>query len=345
MLQVQSQIHHFPFEFPFETAHGRKTHQATLTLSLSMGNWKGYGECTSIPYYGVDVVELEALLLKHRTALLRYAYNGPERFWHFLHHLLPEQHFLVAALDIASWDMFARMKNAKLHQVLGLQWKNIKPSCYTIGIQDTAAIQSIIAARPSPIYKLKVNGVNDLERVEALRRYTQAEIWIDANASWHTNDAPYLIKELKQLGVTMVEQPFPVGEEAAMEMLRHTSSEIVFIADESCKTLEDVTAAMQYFDGVNIKLSKCAGITPALQMMQLLKKNQKKIMIGSMCESQAGANALVHFIPLVDYVDIDGPLLLPHTNPTLIYQQGCLELPAGLGSGYDDRHLQNLASV
>lgn len=333
MIQLTSSVQHYPFEFPFETAHGLKTSQATLLVSLKMGQWEGYGEATSIPYYQQDVMEMNESLLCNKHHFLRYAYNGPERFWHFMHHLLPLQNFLIAALDIASWDMFARMKQTALHNVIGLQWKNIKPTCYTIGIQDTQVLGEILAQKQFPIYKLKVNGEQDLEHVEQVFKTQPKEIWIDANGAWKDTDAQFMLKELAKMGVTMIEQPFAIGEDEYVLKCKELNLPIDFIADESCKEAQDISNIISYYDGVNIKLSKCGGITPALQMMQKLKALSKKIMIGSMCESQAGANALAHLIPIVDYVDIDGPLLL-QTNPHLVYNEGIIEVPNNLGSGY-----------
>lgn len=333
MIQVKSSIAHFPFEFPFETAHGLKTEQAALLVELKFAQWVGYGEATTIPYYQQNVEHMQELLLKEQRNLLRYAYNGPERFWHFLHHLIPNENFLIAALDLASWDIFAKMKNVALHHVFGLQWKNIKPTCYTIGIQNMEQLKEIVSAKDFPIYKLKVNGESDLAHVELVHKMRGAELWIDANASWKTQDATYILKELKKMKVTMIEQPFAEGEDEYVLKCKEEQPNIDFLADESCKELKDIEPIIPYYDGVNIKLAKCGGVTPALQMMQVLKQKGKKIMIGSMCESQPGANVLAHLIPIVDYVDIDGPLLLNNNN-SMHYNNGLISLANNLGSGY-----------
>jgi L-alanine-DL-glutamate epimerase-like enolase superfamily enzyme len=334
MFYLQHEIVRHNFEFPFETAHGLKTFQDALLIKLTFGQWTGYGECTSIPYYNVAVQQLQELLKEYHKAIEQYAFNGPERFWHFLHHLFPEHNFLIAALDIASWDVFAKMKNTALHHVIGLQWKNLKPTCYTIGIQDIAMLEQIVSQKPSPIYKLKVNGIDDITHVATLRTLKPTStIWIDANGAWQEEDAQYILKELVKLGVTVIEQPFAVGDDEGVLRCREWAPSIDFIADESCKDLKDLLRICSYYNGVNIKLVKCGGLTPALQMMQFLKKEKKKIMIGNMCESQGGANVLAHLIPIVDYVDIDGPLLL-QTNASLVYHNGLIDIPNKLGSGY-----------
>lgn len=333
MLRLQYETARYAFEYPFETSHGLRTHQDALLVKVGFGPWTGHGECTSIPYYQADVAAYYQLLTEYKKAVEQYAYNGPERFWHFLHHLFPGKNFLIAALDIAGWDLFARMKQTSLHSIIGLQWKHLKPTCYTIGIQDIPTLEQIVSAKRSPVYKLKVNGLDDLEHVRALRKHTTADIWIDANGAWKADDARAILGELAQLGIKLIEQPFAPGEDEQVAACKSLAPGIIFIADESCKTAADLDLALQHYDGVNIKLSKCGGMTPALQMMQRLKKEGKNIMIGNMCESQAGANALAHLIPIADYVDIDGPLLL-QTNPSLVYEEGYISIPDPYGSGY-----------
>jgi L-alanine-DL-glutamate epimerase-like enolase superfamily enzyme len=339
MLHISSRIHRFPFEYPFKTSHGVKSEQDVLEVSLGMAHWKGYGECTSIPYYFVDVNVLKQELEKYQHHIVRYAYNGPERFWHFLHHQFSGQNFLISALDIASWDLFSKMKNVPLYKIIGLQWKYLKPTCYTIGIHNIDALEAIIQEHPNPIYKLKVSQIDDVAYVAKVRSLSNSEIWVDANAAWNLNEAKHVMNELHKLGVTVVEQPFAVGEDEGIRELKSWNNDMIYIADESCKNLDDLNKILPFYDGVNIKLSKCGGITPALQMLQTLKREKKKVMLGSMCDSQAGANALTHLIPLADYVDIDGPLLLNHNNPTLHYINGMIELVSQEGVGYTPYHL------
>ena len=100
-----------PFEYPFTISNGRtKTHQSTLMVRLALGNWVGYGEAPAIAYYNVSVDVMIAQLQKYQKMIEKFALIDPERFWHFLHHLLPQDPFLVSALDMAGWDLFGQMK-------------------------------------------------------------------------------------------------------------------------------------------------------------------------------------------------------------------------------------------
>ena len=126
-----------PFEYPFTISNGRtKTHQSSLMVRLSLGNWSGFGEAPAIVYYNVTVANMMEQLEKNRKLIEKFALIDPERFWHFLHHLFPNDPFLVCALDMAGWDLFGQMKKQPLHELWQTSWDvNQVPICdYTLGI-------------------------------------------------------------------------------------------------------------------------------------------------------------------------------------------------------------------
>jgi L-alanine-DL-glutamate epimerase-like enolase superfamily enzyme len=333
MLQLKYRRYDLAFEYPFALSKGLKTHQPTLILSLGLGRLTGYGEATEIGYYNVSVEEMIVLLEKNRTAIERYALNGPERFWHFLHHLLPGQNFLIAALDMAGWDLWAQLNRRPLYALLGLQWKNIPLTDYTIGISSPGEIRERVQEKPYPIYKLKVGGLNDLAALEALREATDALIRIDANEAWSLEEAKAILPHLERLGVELIEQPLRRDDREGMIALKQLTT-IPIIADEACREEKDVEACLELYDGINIKLAKCGGITPALNMIRAARKAGKKIMLGGMCETNVGATILAHLLPLAHYADIDGPLLLKeNVGRGLMYEQGRISLPQVPGSG------------
>ncbi len=335
MLQLKYQTYQLPFEYPFATAKGIKDHQPTLILSLGLGRFTGYGEATSIAYYNADVDEMIVQLEKNRQMIERYALTAPERFWHFLHHLLPGNDFLISALDIAGWDLWAQMNQRPLYALLGLQWKNIPLTDYTIGIDDVGLIAEKVKNHPSPIYKLKMGADTgqSLECVKTLRELTGATIRIDANEAWTLEEALDILPHLESLGIELIEQPLNRNDMEGMLVLKENTS-IPLIADEACTGLGDMESRLGYYDGVNIKLSKCGGITPALEMIRVIKKAGKKIMLGGMCETTVGSSALAHLLPLADYADIDGPLLLKkNVGSGLTYHNGSVQLPIRPGIG------------
>ncbi len=163
--------------------------------------------------------------------------------------------------------------------------------------------------QPWPIYKIIVGVPDDVEMVAALRKQTNAVLRVDANAGWSLEQALLKIPLLKELGVEMVEQPLAKDNWEGMKTL-YRESVLPLIADESCVAESDVEKCHQHFHGINIKLTKCSGITPARRMITKARELDMKIMIGCMNESSVGTAAIAQLAPLVDYVDMDGPLLL-----------------------------------
>lgn len=333
MLQLRYRKYDLPFEHPFAISKGLKTHQPTLILSLGLGQLTGYGEATEIGYYNAEVDQMIVLLEKNRAVIERYALNGPERFWHFLHHLLPGQPFLMAALDMAGWDLWAQLNRRPLYSVIGLQWKNIPLTDYTIGLGSPDAIAERVRQKPFPVYKLKVGGAQDLAALEALRSVTDAVIRIDANEAWTLEEAKAMLPQLERLGIELIEQPLHRDDREGMLALRQLTS-IPLIADEACREEKDTAACLELYDGINIKLAKCGGITPALHIIRAAKKAGKKVMLGGMCETVVGSTLLAHLLPLADYADIDGPLLLQeNVGKGLVYDQALISVPNRPGSG------------
>lgn len=312
-----------PFEYPFTISNGRtKTHQHSLMVRLSLGNWEGFGEAPAIAYYDVTVEAMMAQLEKHRKVIEKFALIDPERFWHFLHHLFPNDPFLVCALDMAGWDLWGQMKKQPLYQLWGTEWPTAKsdvsiilpPICdYTLGIDPIEKMVQKMEAHPWPIYKVKVGTEYDIEMITALRQHTDKPIRVDANAGWTTEEALLKIPALAKLGVELVEQPLAKDNWEGMEQLKQQGVLPLF-ADEGCVMEQDVAKCANYFDGINIKLTKCSGLTPALRMIKEARALGLKVMMGSMNESVIGSAAIAQFLPQLDLVDMDGPLLMTELN-------------------------------
>ncbi len=333
MLQLKYYTCDLAFEYPFTIYKGTKTHQPTLITSLGLGNLAGYGEATAITYYNVTVPDMVASLESKRGMIERYALTDPQRFWHFLHHLIPGQHFLTAALDIAGWDLFAQMRRMPLHQLLGIKWDHAPLTDYTIGLDSVENMIAKMEAHPWPVYKIKAGSANDIDHIVAMRQHTAAPFRIDANEGWTFDDAKLLLPELHKLGVTIVEQPLPKEELEAMKELKQLSP-IPLYADESCRTEDEVKKCAEGFHGVNIKLTKCGGITPAMRMIKEARALGLKVMMGSMNESSIGTAAVANMLPLLDEVDADGPLLLKEdVGEGLVYNNGEMKLSGRSGLG------------
>ena len=323
-----------PFKYPFTISNGRtKTHQPSLVVALSIGNFVGFGEAPAIAYYHITVAQMVADLESKKQMVEKFALTDPERYWHYLHHLFPENPFLVCALDMAAWDLFGKMKGKKLFELWNTSWVNTPVTDYTIGIDSIETMLAKMQEKPWPVYKVKLGTDHDIDIIKALRTATDAFIRVDANAGWSLEEAREKIPQLAELGVEMIEQPLAKDNWEGMKLL-FQESVLPLFADESCVFEQDVMQCANHFHGINIKLTKCSGLTPARRMIAKGRELGMKIMMGSMNESSIGAAAVANFLPQLDYVDMDGPLLLDQDLATgILFDYGAIRLEgiAGLG--------------
>jgi L-alanine-DL-glutamate epimerase-like enolase superfamily enzyme len=270
---------------------------------------RGYGEAPAISYYNITVEKMVEDLERKKIFVEKFAFSDPERYWHYLHHLFPANPFLVCALDMAGWDLYGKLKRKQLHQLWNLDTTKSPVTDFTIGIDSIENMVAKMKEKPWPIYKIKVGVENDIEMVAALRKHTDAIFRVDANAGWTLEQALQKIPLLKELGVEMVEQPLAKDNWDGMKILFQQSS-LPLYADEACVFEADVEKCHQHFNGINIKLTKCSGITPARRMISKARELNMEVMVGCMNESSVGTAAIAQLAPLLDKVDMDGPLLL-----------------------------------
>lgn len=334
-LKVRYKKTELPFRYPFTISKGTKTHQSALVVELEYLGRRGYGEAPAIAYYNIPVEKMAEDLERKKMFVEKFAYTDPERYWHYLHHLFPQNHFLVCALDIASWDMFGKLRSLPLYQLWNLDYSKAPICDYTIGIDTVEKMVEKMQEKPWPIYKIKVGVPGDVEMVEALRKHTDAVFRVDANAGWTLEEAQQKIPVLKELGVELIEQPLAKDNWEGMNVL-FNESPLPLIADESCVYEQHVEKCKGYFHGINIKLTKCSGITPARRMIEKARALEMKIMVGCMNESTIGSAAIAHLAPLLDYVDMDGPLLLAEDTATgITYDHGKVSISDKPGLGIE----------
>ena len=308
-MKVTYQTFSLKFRYPFGISKGVKTHQPTFVVQLEHMGRVGFGEAPAITYYNIPVEKMVEDLERKKVFVEKFAFTEPERYWHYLHHVYPANPFLVCALDIAAWDLYGKFKGKPLKELLKKEPVLHPVTDYTIGIDSIDKMVKKLKEKPHPVYKIKLGTEHDVEILEALRKHTNAPFRIDANAAWTAGEALEKITAFKELGVEFVEQPLAKDDWEGMKFL-YERSPLPLIADESCVGENDVEKCQNHFHGINIKLTKCSGITPARQMIQNARQLGMKVMLGSMNESTIGSAAIAHLMPLVDYVDADGPLLL-----------------------------------
>lgn len=283
--------------------------QPSLIVELKSEGLSGFGEATSNPYYKTTVPVMAADLNKIRSIIESSDGETPEDFWKKMHPYLKEDMFALCALDMAYTDLFTRKKGKKLYQYWNYSIDNNPLTDYTIGIASIEKMVSKMKELPWPIYKIKLGTKEDIAIVTELRKHTDAIFRIDANCGWGVEETIKNAIELKRLGVQFLEQPMKADNwDGHKEVFKH--SVLPIIADESCIIEEDVAKCFNHFHGINIKLVKCGGLTPARRMIQEAKKLGLKTMVGCMTESSVGISAIAHLLPELDYVDMDGALLL-----------------------------------
>lgn len=327
-----------PFVHPFTISKGTKTHQPALIVELEYFGHKGYGEAPAISYYNIPVEKMIADIEAKKKLIEQFSFSDPERYWHYLHHLLPQNSFLVCALDMAAWDLFAKMKRKNLREIWKTPESYTAITDYTIGIDTPEKMKQKVLEKPWPVYKIKMGFEGDVEVIKTLREITDAPFRVDVNGGWTLGEALEKVVALQDLNIELIEQPLAKDNWDEMKILKAKSS-IPLIADESCVKEEDVEKCAQYFHGVNIKLTKCSGITPARSMITQARKLGIKLMLGCMNETSLGTAALVQLAPGADYIDADGPLLLAEDTATgLKFEDGkiLMENLPGLGVNVKD---------
>jgi L-alanine-DL-glutamate epimerase-like enolase superfamily enzyme len=297
------------FRHTFTISRKSKDVQPSLVVKLEQDGFSGLGETVDNSYYNMTVPLLMEDINAHRASIEGYRLTTPEVFWEMLYPLFKDNLFALCALDLAAHDLYAKTLNKKLYEVWDLDISHNPLTDYTIGIDTIENMVNKLKEFPWPIYKIKLGTKDDIAIIQELRRHTDAVFRVDANCAWGVEETIRNAAAFKPLGVEFIEQPMPAAEVEGMKQV-YEKSALPLIADESCITESDVEKCKGLFHGINIKLTKCGGITPARRMIEHGKRLGMKVMTGSMNESTTGTSAAAHLLPYLDYVDMDGPLLL-----------------------------------
>jgi len=282
----------------------------TLVVELEEDGVRGYGEAGENPYYGATFDNMTAALGRVRAEVESRGLTDPAALWEKLRPQLQENTFAQSALDMAAWDLWGKLHGWPVWRLWGLSLDDLPPSDYTIGIDALDVMVAKLAEFPGwPVYKIKLGTPDDLDIVRRLREVTDAAFRVDANCGWTADEAIRNAAALRELGVEYVEQPLGPEDRRGMRQV-YARSVLPVIADESCRGEADVDACRGLFHGVNVKLVKCGGLTSARRMLLRARELGMKTMIGCMTESSVGISAVAQLLPLVDYADLDGALLL-----------------------------------
>ncbi|WP_273567413.1 dipeptide epimerase [Maribacter halichondriae] len=332
-MQLGLKKYTLPLKHTFSISRESHDVQDTLIVGLSLDDKTGYGEATSNSYYGVTIESMVSEIESLRNEIKTFELTDPKTF----HQFLVERklsNFAICALDLAAWDLFGKLKSKPLYKLWGTSNENYPVTNYTIGIAPIEKMVAKMKELPWPIYKIKLGTDDDVNIVKELRKHTDAIFRIDANCAWTAQETIINAPQLKDLGVEFLEQPLKADDWEGMEKVMHHSV-LPVISDESCIVENDVEKCGLHYSGINIKLTKCGGLTPALRMIQKGKEMGLKIMVGCMTESTVGISAIAQLLPQLDYVDMDGPLLIKEdiADGIKILNNGKLVFPKLGGSG------------
>jgi L-alanine-DL-glutamate epimerase-like enolase superfamily enzyme len=299
-----------PLRHTFTISRESTDVQPTLVVELTDGKHQGYGEATTNSYYGMTLDKMRSGLEAVRPIVESLTELNPPALWELVAPQLRDCPFALCALDQAAYDLWGKQQGKPVYELWGLSTEHVPQSNFTIGIDTIEVMVAKLREMPGwPIYKIKLGTPHDLKIVQELRQHTDAVFRVDANCGWDVDKAVALSHELKKLNVEFIEQPLPAGDWTGYSRLVRESV-LPIIADESCITESDVAACSGFFHGINIKLVKCGGLTPARRMITQARRLGLKVMVGCMTESTVGISAIGQLLPLLDYVDMDGAALL-----------------------------------
>jgi L-Ala-D/L-Glu epimerase len=332
---LRASTHVLALRETFQIARGAADEESVVSVELERDGVVARGEGAPVDYWGESADGIREALEADGEALLEGDLFELERVSERLARWDGPQGAKMA-LDGALHDWLGRRVGQPLRHLLGTG-RLTPPTSYTIGI-DTVEGTADRARRATgfEVLKVKVGGPGDLERLRAVRAESGARIRIDGNEGWDLDTARELMPELLGLGIEFVEQPFPAADLDAFYGYRALQPRLPVLIDEGCKDLASVADIAAYADGIVIKLSKCGGIREALRMIHAARALRLRVMLGCMIESELGIAQAAQLGSLVDYVDLDGHLLIsskPFSGLGL--QDGRLVLSDGPGLGVE----------
>ena len=293
----------------FSIAYGNYDKRDALVVKLSHLGKDGYGECVSINYYGINLEDFVLKLKEIQPRIENQKIIHPKEFFAFLEQF-QLHHFLLSALDCAYWDLFGKLENKSFSGINQLENKTLAESSITISIAEIDEQIRKIENSSWNKFKVKCNGFN-LKNTEKLLNLNR-NIALDANASFTKEDCLFIQETSGFQKLMYIEQPLEIGN---FGILKNGNS-VNWMADEDCQDITFLEKLKPHYSSINIKLMKCGGLTPALEMITEAKKLGYKIMLGCMTESSLGISAGCALAGLLDFADLDGANLISNDYAT-----------------------------
>lgn len=303
MMTINWEIKELKLKETFSISYGNYDKRVALLVRLSHLNLHGYGECVAIDYYHIDLKRFIIKLKGIQLLLEKQKIIHPADFFLFLS-TLDLHPFLLSALDCAYWDLFGKLENKSFTELNHISSESLAESSITISVADIDEQIMKIEKSSWNRFKVKCKGL-DKNNIEQLLRLNR-DIALDSNASFTDQDCLWLQEYEMGSQFSYLEQPRPVGAYKILNKKGFAN----WMADEDAQNLNSLEELLPYYKSVNIKLMKCGGLTPALEMIRKAKELGYKTMIGCMTESTVGISAGCVLAGLTDFADLDGANLI-----------------------------------
>ncbi|MBO6781883.1 MAG: dipeptide epimerase [Alphaproteobacteria bacterium] len=321
MPTLTAEIETFPLRNRFAISRGSKTETVVVSARLTDGAIVGQGECGPNIRYG----ETPESVLEQILACSDDISGGLTR--DALQDRMPAG-AARNALDCALWDFEAKATGVPAWQTAGVDAPGPVTTAFTLSVDTPDAMAKAAAENADrPLLKLKLTGSDDLARVRAVRDAApEAQLIVDANEAWDQDAYDTCVAAFVDMGVALIEQPFPADADAALAVLPRP---IPVCADESFHDAASLEALVGKYDLVNIKLDKTGGLTEALRAGRAARELGFDIMVGCMVGTSLAMAPAFLVAAHARFVDLDGPLLLSRDrDPALAADRSRLSPPA-----------------
>ena len=302
-MKVFWQIVRFQLKEIFSISYGVYSYREALIVTLSQNGFSGYGECTAIDYYHINLQDYDKRLNEIKLILEKTTNVHPTEFYKILESLQLHS-FLRSALDCAYWDLFGKLENKSFLELNNINSLYLPESSITISIASVNEQIEKIKLSKWPKFKVKCNGF-DIDAVSKLASISK-NIALDSNGSFTESDCTWFENNPLATKFSYLEQPMKIGNYTTLNCNKLAN----WMADEDCHTISDLSNLQSHYKSINIKLVKTGGLTPALALIKEVKKMNYKVMIGCMTESSIGISAAAVLAPFADYADLDGANLI-----------------------------------
>jgi L-alanine-DL-glutamate epimerase-like enolase superfamily enzyme len=322
MRRLSARAESWPIAGTFRISRSAVTERTVVVVEIAQEGATGRAECVPYPRYDETpertLAEIEGLRPRIENGMDRTELQGAIKAGAARN-----------ALDCALWDLEAKQTGTPVWRLAGLPEPAPVTTAFTISIDEPRAMAAKAAAnRDKPLLKVKFDAERVVERLSAIRTaHETARIVVDPNESWSVAHLEDLAGDLVGLGVTMIEQPLPAGQDQGLDGLRYP---IPLCADESFHDRATLASLKGRYGLVNIKLDKTGGLTEAIQVARAARGLGFRLMVGCMLATSLAMAPAALLAPLAEVIDLDGPLMLARDRaPALRYDGATMHPPTG----------------